>query len=216
MATLDDTDVTVANVLTRYLRLQQIASNYWPSSMFMMPCPSCRGVGCARCRGLGYEEHEREAQRITEDNPRLDALRQELHGDRQTTVWVRFQQDAQDVMELCRIEGIPAARYDGTTSQADKVAALASYKRAEVQVLVASPRAAGRGLTLDNTSVVINYSHYFSLLLRQQADARSVGARNTVSYVDLIAVDTVDEIIVDALLRKKSLSDLITEKAKIL
>ena len=60
------------------------------------------------------------------------------------------------------------------------------------------------GLTLTAANVVVYYSNSFDLEKRLQSEDRAhrIGQTNKVTYVDLIAKDTVDEHIVQALRNK--------------
>ncbi len=68
--------VTAAMVLTRYLRLQQLSSNFLPVQDDARLCEACQGEGCAVCDDVGFIAGEqREVEVDDSKNPRLDAFR---------------------------------------------------------------------------------------------------------------------------------------------
>jgi len=73
-----------------------------------------------------------------------------------------------------------------------------------VRFLIGTPATGGYGITLTEANTVIYYSNGYDLEKRMQSEDRAhrIGQKKTVTYVDLIADDTVDEKIVKALRRK--------------
>lgn len=65
--------------------------------------------------------------------------------------------------------------------------------------LVAHPRAGGRGLDFSSARTAIFYSHTMSARLRLQAQDRiaNLNRKDPTTVVDLIANDTIDELIMD-------------------
>jgi SNF2 family DNA or RNA helicase len=188
--------VVVPLVMTKILRLQQIACGYIPSEEHL----------------LGTEDGDTPATALLADNARLDALMaqlEELPATTQVIIWARFTKDIDLIMERL---GHAAVRYDGMVSDDARESAKQRFQQGLARYFVANPKAGGKGLTLTAASVVIFYSNYYGLETRQQAEDRAhrIGQRNPVTYIDLIAVDTVDERIVRALRDKKKLADLIT------
>jgi SNF2 family DNA or RNA helicase len=73
-----------------------------------------------------------------------------------------------------------------------------------LRFFVGNPSTGGYGLTLTAAHVVIYYSNSFDLEKRLQSEDRAhrIGQTNKVTYIDLIAPNTVDEHIVKALRNK--------------
>jgi SNF2 family DNA or RNA helicase len=73
-------------------------------------------------------------------------------------------------------------------------------------------QAGGKGLTLHAASTVVYFSNDFSLENRLQSEDRAhrIGQTNHVTYIDMIAEDTLDAKIVSVLRDKKNVADLIT------
>lgn len=203
--------VTAANVLTRYLRLQQVTSNYFPAQAALAICPACDGDGCPGCDDLGAVETTVPARTIDpRHHPRLDALREQLElSDEPVVVWARFRRDVDDVMDLMTSLGRAPVRYDGACSADEKLAARRAFQAGESGGLVGSARAGGRGLKLSAARSIHYYSNEFPLLVRLQSEDRAEipGREVGTGIHDYEALDTVDADIVDALRAKRSVAD---------
>lgn len=209
----DGTSVSAPHVLTRLLRLQQIASNRWPSERAYGVCAECRGDGCEVCDRIGAVEL-RIPERVIDDrvNPRLEALRDQISRTSEPfIVWCRFSADVDDCLRLCDEMGRRPVRYDGAVSAEGKVSAKADFTSGRAGALVGNPTSGGRGLTLRAAKTIYNYSHFFSLLVYLQGNDRAedpLASRGT-AIVDLVADATVDEDVVEAHRLKASVADLI-------
>jgi SNF2 family DNA or RNA helicase len=73
---------------------------------------------------------------------------------------------------------------------------------------VGQPKTGGYGITLTAASTVIYYSNSYDLEIRLQSEDRAhrIGQTNKVMYVDIIAPDTIDEKILQALREKINLA----------
>jgi SNF2 family DNA or RNA helicase len=208
--------VTASMVLTRYIRLQQISSGFLSTPPIVHPCPNCGGLfaECPRCDGLGVSLEEVKPKPIPLDgNARLDAFANAVaSAGGQKIVWCRWTYDVDIVMRWCSDHGLTAVRYDGQTDDEQRAANLIKFREDCAEYFVGTPGAGGRGLDLSCADTVIYYSHDWSLRKRLQSEDRAQNLRKTTptSYIDLIATDTVDVKIVNALREGKRLSDLIT------
>lgn len=177
--------LTVPLMLTVYLRLQQVTSNYLPSE-------------------------DGTVQVISDFNPRLEALieiAEQLSG--KAIIWARFQEDINQIMAAL---GEKAVRYDGRVSSDDRVAAKREFQDGDAQFFVANPAVGATGLTLTAATTVIYYSNSFSLEDRLQSEDRAhrIGQEHPVHYIDLVAPGTVDVRIVNALRSKLNLASQVT------
>ena len=70
--------------------------------------------------------------------------------------------------------------------------------------LVGTPQTGGYGITLTAASNVIYYSNGYDLEKRLQSEDRAhrIGQKRNVTYIDILAEDTVDQKIVKALRKK--------------
>lgn len=180
--------VTAPRVITLLLRLQQVTCGYVPDDM------------------------DTETLHFLGDNPRVRLLLDTLADvEGKAIIWARFRQD---INQICAELGPAAVRYDGSTSDADRLTARRRFQDPDdpARFFVANPAAAATGLTLTEARTVIYYSNSFDLEHRQQSEDRAhrIGQRNAVTYVDLVASGTVDAHIVQSLRAKRSLAAQVT------
>jgi len=83
--------------------------------------------------------------------------------------------------------------------------------KSKARFFVGNPQTGGYGITLTTASNVIYYSNGYDLEKRLQSEDRAhrIGQKQSVTYVDLIAKDTVDEKIVKALRKKINIASAI-------
>ncbi len=148
---------------------------------------------------------------------RLAALVEILDGlQGKAIIWARFRNDIDDIMDVAGWGG--AVRYDGRVDADARLRAIDLFqdKDGPVSLFVANPHAGGHGLTLHAATNVIYYSNDFSLEIRLQSEDRAhrIGQYHPVTYWDLIATDTIDTKIVDALRNKKNVAEAFTEGLK--
>ena len=74
----------------------------------------------------------------------------------------------------------------------------------KVRFLVGTPQTGGYGITLTAANTVIYYSNGYDLEKRLQSEDRAhrIGQKKSVTYVDILAEETVDEKIVKSLRKK--------------
>jgi SNF2 family DNA or RNA helicase len=98
------------------------------------------------------------------------------------------------------------ATYFGDTEAEDRQDIVTKFQdpNSELRFFVGNPRTGGYGLTLTAANLVVYYSNSFDLEVRLQSEDRAhrIGQTQKVTYVDLIAKDTMDEYIVNALRKK--------------
>jgi SNF2 family DNA or RNA helicase len=199
--------VTANIVLTRLLRLQQVASNHLPIDGDLRICEGCQGEGCANCDDRGVLGQSRRVAVVDPDkNPRLETLQTVLEPlTGQGIIWTRFVPDVEAVMGSLR----NAVRYDGQVPPDQRIEAIQNFQAGNAQYFVANPRAAGRGLDLSAANFVVYYAHDWSLRWRNQSEDRAQSLKRTESvlYIDLVAEATPDEKIIAALRDGKELSE---------
>ena len=87
----------------------------------------------------------------------------------------------------------------------------------ECRFLIGTPSTGGYGITLTAASTMIYYSNGYDLEKRTQSEARidRIGQKYPMTYVDIIAENTVDERIVKALRKKINIaSEVMGEELK--
>jgi hypothetical protein len=205
----------VSHVLTRYLRLQQIASGYLPGTTSGSVCGNCLGDGCDRCDFLGVVVETSPQRRIGVSNPRLDALKELLHtSEGPFIVWCRFRFDVDEVLSLATKLRLRPVRFDGTVPDDERIANRRSFQQGNSDLLVGTPTTGGRGQPMHAVSTMIYYSNDYSRLTREQSTCRGdhPGRNRPLRIVDLVARDTVDEDILAAHRAKRRLADMITDR----
>lgn len=145
-----------------------------------------------------------------EQNPKLNELSSILEdaGDSQVIIWCQFRWEIEKIKEVL---GDRAVCLYGATQ--DKQASIEAFKKGDAQYLIAHPRSAGHGLTFTNCSLQVFYSLDYSWEAYEQAKARThrAGQKNPCTYIHMIMKGTIDEIILDALKKKKSNDELLYE-----
>lgn len=106
--------------------------------------------------------------------------------------------------------------YDGSVSDCQREENLAAYKADPRGILVANPAAGGTGLNLDGAPLVVYYSHSFNAGHRWQSEDRTHRAttRHSVTYLDLLAPNTVEARVIAALKRKQGVANMTLEELR--
>jgi SNF2 family DNA or RNA helicase len=214
VAELNGTTMSAPLALTRLLRLQQIVGG------FFVPDADINGVientDSEDCITIVPKNNISTApQSIDSVNPRIESLielLQETQG--KVIIWARFRSEIAAICERIKEEfGQCYVEYHGGVNNDQRGFAVESFQKVpEIRFFIGHVQAGGKGLTLHSAQTVVYYSNDFSLENRLQSEDRAhrIGQVNHVTYVDMIAVNTMDEKIVKVLQNKKSLADLIT------
>ena len=178
--------VSVTSVLTQILRLHQVV--------------------CGFVRQDQGDEVEIPSNRLDE----LINILQEVQG--KTIIWANYQYDIKRILKkLHNITGVNSvATYYGETPDEDRQEIIRRFQdpNSELKYLISNTQTGGYGITLTEASNVIYYSNNYDLEKRLQSEDRAhrIGQTNKVTYIDLVAKDTVDEKIVKALRNKLDLA----------
>ncbi|MBW2636064.1 MAG: DEAD/DEAH box helicase [Deltaproteobacteria bacterium] len=164
--------------ITRMLRLQQVTCGYLPTG------------------------EESECVPIDKKNPRMQLLL-EITQDlpHKAIIWARF---LKDIDIICEALGDKAVRWDGSIPDDEREENKRRFKQCpidEVQFIVATPESMGEGHTLNEAKTAIYYSNSYKLKERLQSEDRfhRVGQTSAVHIIDLIADNTQDIDIIEAL-----------------
>jgi SNF2 family DNA or RNA helicase len=178
--------VSVTNVLTQLLRLHQIVCGHIKSDD-------------------GIE--------TPINNNRIDELIEviaEMQG--KVIIWANYRQNILEIVETLQgLFGADAvASYFGDTTPDERERVIKQFQNPDspLRFFVGNTQTGGYGITLTEAQNVIYYSNNFDLEKRLQSEDRAhrIGQKNNVTYVDLVAKDTVDEKIVTALRNKLDLA----------
>jgi SNF2 family DNA or RNA helicase len=125
--------------------------------------------------------------------------------DGKVIIWATYRHDIEDIkFHLQTAYGMASvAAYYGETTSDERERIVNDFQdpNSALRFFVGNPSTGGYGLTLTAASTVIYYSNSFDLEKRLQSEDRAhrIGQAKNVTYVDLIAPNTVDEKIVKAL-----------------
>jgi SNF2 family DNA or RNA helicase len=182
-------EAVVAQIaITKALRLQQIVSGYVKTDM---------------------------GEEITlKENPRLDAL-EELLEDRAPSekiiIWACFNENYAQIRGVCDKLGLPFVELHGGVSGKDRQKNIDKFQTDPAcRIMIANAGAGGVGINLTAASCTIFYSRNFSLEHDLQAEARNHRGgseiHSKISRIDLVAENTIDQVIMEALANKLDLS----------
>ena len=181
LAFLNGKKTTTVNALTQLMRLQQITCGHFVAD-------------------------DGTTQEI--DSNRLDELMdvlEEVEG--KALIWCHWQKDVQIIKEAILKEYGPGSVVDyyGLTPQDQRQKNKDAFQNdSKVRFFVGTPQTGGYGLTLTAANTVIYYSNGYDLEKRIQSEDRAhrIGQKKSVTYVDILAEETVDSKIVKSLRKK--------------
>ena len=168
----------------------------------------------------GYYIHplSEEPVRIEGDNPKLDLLVERVQkiveAGEKVIIWARYRIEIEDIVARLRAEGIESVEYHGGVKKGDRVDAIEAFERGSASVFVGNQQAGGTGITLVAASYVIYFSNNFSLRDRLQSEDRAhrIGQKKNVTYINIAAKGTIDEVVIRALTNKKDVADTIIDR----
>jgi len=194
IAMLNKKVTTTVTVLTQLMRLHQITCGYVTADD-----GTVQSV---------------ESNRLKE----LMSVLEEVEG--KVIIWANYQFSVSDIMkEIGKVYGEDSyVHYYGLTPQEDRQDYIRKFQNdPKCRFIIGTPQTGGYGITLTQANTVIYYSNGYDLEKRLQSEDRAhrIGQKKTVTYVDLICEDTVDEKIVKALRDKINIaSEVMGEELK--
>lgn len=177
------------NALTRVLRMLQILTGY-----------------------LAVEQDTATFSHRLKENPRLARLAElleELVPNHKVIVWCTFQENYAAIEHICKDMEIPFATLTGQTK--DRQEEIERFNNdPKCRVMISNPQAGGVGVNLTEASYSIYYSRSYSLGDRLQSEARNHRGgsekHEKITLIDLVAKDTLDQDVLNALARKEDFS----------
>ena len=181
MAILNGKVTTTMTVLTQLMRLHQITCGHFTSDdggVQLIP-----------------------SNRI---NELMDIL-EEIDG--KAIIWANYQMDIRQIIQNVesKYKKGSIVDYYGLTPQDQRQDNIRKFQSdPKCRFIVGTPSTGGYGITLTAANTVIYYSNGYDLEKRLQSEDRAhrIGQKKNVTYIDIIAEDTVDEKIVKALRNK--------------
>ena len=188
---VNNKEVTTPIILTKLLRLQQITG------------------------GFIKADDDTDVMAF-ETSPKLNMLSELVEDiDGKIIIWARFTAEIKAIAKLLREQyGVNSVvEFWGEISQKDRANSIEQFQNNPVaRFFVGNAHSGGIGLTLTAATTMIYYSNDFSLETRLQSEDRAhrIGQKNNVLYIDLIAENTIDEKVIEALRGKQNIANLIT------
>jgi len=189
LALLNGKIATAPHVLTQLMRLHQIT--------------------CGHFKADDGTIQEFKNNRMSE---LLDLL-EEMEG--KVIIWANYIYDIEHIVKTIGQEygEDSIVQYYGAIESKKRQTNIEKFQdpKSKVRFFVGNPQTGGYGITLTTASNVIYYSNGYDLEKRLQSEDRAhrIGQKQSVTYVDLIAKDTVDEKIVKALRKKINIASAI-------
>jgi SNF2 family DNA or RNA helicase len=185
LAEMNGKMTTTATVLTQLMRLQQITCGH-------------------------FKADDGSIQEIK--NNRIDQLMElidEVEG--KAVIWAHWRHDIDTIVrEIEKEYPGSVVTYYGDTTTEDRQKAIKEMQDPEskIRFLVGTPQTGGYGITLTGASTMIYYSNGYDLEKRKQSEARidRIGQKKPMTYIDILAENTVDERIVKALRKKVNIA----------
>ena len=144
-----------------------------------------------------------------DNTQRLDTLLELVEDiDGSVIIWAKFRRELADIAAALRKANYSVVEYHGGTGTKDRELAIDSFQSGEAKFFVGHQKAGGIGLTLTAANTVIYYSNDYSLEDRLQSEDRAhrIGTTKPVVYIDIVALDTIDEHITAALQEKDAVA----------
>src|SRR5690606_32264346 len=161
--------------------------------------------------GEGGEAEQISSAKLKLLSETLDDL---LGAGKKVVIFARFIPEIRAILEELDSRDVGYAWITGDVPQSERGSAVERFQKDdECRIFVAKLQTAGLGITLTAADTAIFYSIDYSYDNYEQCRARihRIGQRNTCTYIHLIARDTVDEHVIDALKKKKSVADMVVD-----
>jgi len=194
IAMLNKKVTTTVSVLTQLMRLHQITCGYVTADDGSI--------------------QEVESNRMNE----LMSILEETEG--KVIIWANYQFSVKDIIQkITKKFGKQSyVDYYGLTPQEIRQENIKRFQNdPECRFIIGTPQTGGYGITLTQANTVIYYSNGYDLEKRLQSEDRAhrIGQKKAVTYIDIIAEDTIDEKIVEALRKKIDIaSEVLGEELK--
>jgi SNF2 family DNA or RNA helicase len=149
------------------------------------------------------------------DNPKAKAVIEVIQdaGNVPVIIFARFREDIFLLQKaITDAIGCSVSIYCGGLHDAEEQKA--RFKKGGSQIFISQVQKGGYGLNLTMSNLCIFYNNWFSYGVRDQAESRihRRGQERSCHYIDIIARDTVDEQILEAIRQKESLAKILFGK----
>lgn len=186
-AELMDGEITATNVLTKLMRLSQIAGGHVKDDEGRMQVISKSKLN--------------ELKDIMEDVI--------IDNKKKLVIFARFIPEIESIKSLAREMDIRYSYITGEIKTEERSEMCSKFQNDNnIKLFIAQIQTAGLGITLTAADTAVFYSLDFNYANYSQAIARThrIGQKNTCTYINLIATETVDEKILKALESKQDIA----------
>ena len=189
VAYLNDKACVASIALTKGLRLQQIAS--------------------------GYFRDDQEKDHEFKTNPRLVTLMDilaDVTPDHKVIVWASFKKNYQQIFDALKAKGLEATSLVGGMKDNERQESIDKFQTdPKCRIMVSNAASGGVGINLTAASYMIYYSRSFNLEHDLQSEARchrgGSERHESITRIDLVTKDSIDDIVLTALARKENLAN---------
>lgn len=191
-AELMDGKITATNVLTKLMRLSQIAGGHVKDDEGRMQVISKSKLN--------------ELKDIMEDVI--------IDNKKKLVIFARFIPEIESIKSLAREMDISYSYIAGEIKTEERSKMCSKFQNDNnIKLFIAQIQTAGLGITLTAADTAVFYSLDFNYANYSQAIARThrIGQKNTCTYINLIATETVDEKILKALESKQDIAKNIVD-----
>lgn len=192
---LSSGEISVTNILTKLMRLSQIAGGYVTDD-----CGIIQNISKAKINEL---------QEIIDEVV--------IDNNKKLVIFARFIPEIESIRKLVEEMNIDYSIITGSVATSERGVAIERFQdNEETKIFIAQLQTAGLGITLTAADTAVFYSLDFNYANYSQAVARihRIGQKNNCTYINLIAEDTVDIKIINALEMKEDIAKNIVDNWK--
>lgn len=168
----------------------------------------------------GFAKLEDGVDTAFEATPKMLALQELLEmltPQHKVLVWAVFRENYAQIREVLTRLGLRFVEVHGEVDAKDRFAAVDQFTRdPETRVFLGNPGSGGIGINLTCAAYSIFYSRNFSLEHDLQAEARNHRGgseiHEKITRIDLVAKNTLDELVVEALAKKQAIGEEILKE----
>jgi SNF2 family DNA or RNA helicase len=154
---------------------------------------------------------------LGDENPKfnimIDAVKKIVANGKKVIVWCTLRHEITLATKLFNDEGISYVEYHGGVSDKDRETARHEFQDGAASVFIGTQKSGGAGLTLVAASYVIYVSNSYSARARAQSEDRAhrIGQVEPVTILDIVARDTIDQVMINCFDGKATLSKLVLD-----
>jgi hypothetical protein len=205
-------DKAIQNVLELALRLHQVTGGY----------------GVNPREEVRFDAHGNPKPKIFYDpieliapakNPKIMEVRaivEETRRKKQGIIWAAYRPEIAAIVWALEAMGLKVGQLHGGVPEADRQPMVTEFQRGGIDWIVGNAGTGGMGYTIMASEVNIFYNNTFKAIDRVQAEDRAWGDGQTKSgvWIDVVAENTIDELVLKALGQKQDVSEFVRQNLK--